>query len=519
MSESSEKDKPRIDNSRIRANAAMLRESIIGLGDNSLRKSYYPELRKRLEELERANEKQKALLTAIPDTLLVIDLQGHVLSFYPREKNLVKPFADVATRGQHISELMETSVANLLISVATKVKAFSKMEEFRFSLQRGRENFHYDARGVMDSENSVLFVIRDITEQRAAEEKMYNMGIRDNLTGLFNRPYFEQALRDFSRSCKDSMGIIVCDIDGLKFINDSFGNHLGDMLLKTVARQLAASMRSEDIVARIGGDEFGVLLCHTKEAEMERFCEALVQRVEMFNRENQELHLSLSFGYAFAERCEGDNHALFLDADNAMYRTKLLRSDSVRNSIVRTLMKALEARDYNTEGHGRRMVALSAFLAKSLGLSDAEVNEIRLLAQFHDIGKVGIPDNILFKPGRLDEEERWIMQGHSEIGSRIAAGIPEISHVAEYIRWHHERWDGEGYPDGMAGEAIPLLCRIVAVADAYDAMVSDRPYRRALSREEALEELRDHAGKQFDPRVVEAFLQNLSKIEELSETL
>ncbi len=511
------KDKPRLDSSRVRANAEMLRESIIGLGDNSLRKSYYPELQKRLEELERANEKQKALLAAIPDTLLVIDLQGHVLTFYLREKNLVKPYVEATARGQPLSDLMEESVANLLLSVAAKVKTFRKMEEFRFSVQRRGNDFHYDARGAMDSETSVLFVIRDITEQRAAEEKMYNMGIRDNLTGLFNRTYFEQSLMNFNRSCKGSMGVIVCDIDGLKFINDTFGSRTGDMLLKTVATHLSASVRPEDMVARIGGDEFGVLLCDTCEAEMEGFCEALARKVESFNRQNHDIHLSLSFGYTFARRCPDDNHALFLDADNAMYRKKLLRSDSVRNSIVRTLMKALEARDYNTEGHGQRMVALSAFLAQALGLSDAEVNDIRLLAQFHDIGKVGIPDSILFKPGRLDEEERRIMQTHSEIGARIAEGIPEIAHVAPYIRGHHERWDGEGYPDRRKGEDIPLLCRIVAVADAYDAMVSDRPYRKALSQKEAVEELQNHAGKQFAPKVIEVFLQNLEKIERLAE--
>jgi HD-GYP domain-containing protein (c-di-GMP phosphodiesterase class II) len=222
-------------------------------------------------------------------------------------------------------------------------------------------------------------------------------------------------------------------------------------------------------------------------------------------------------GYAFTQTCSGNGHALFLDADNAMYRKKLLHSDSIRNSIVRTLMKALEARDYNTEGHGQRMIALSAFLGRCLGFSDAEIGDIRLLAQFHDIGKVGIPDSILFKPGRLDEEEWSIMKTHSEIGARIAAGIPEIAHVAEYIRGHHERWDGEGYPDGKEGEEIPLPCRVVAVADAYDAMVSDRPYRKALSREEALEELGSHGGKQFDPAIIKVFLQNFPQIETLSE--
>ena len=519
MSGSSEKDASRIDISRVRANAEQLRESIIGLGDNSLRKSYYPELQKRLEELERANEKQRALLEAMPDTLLVIDLQGHVLTFFLREPNLVKPFVDVLPRRQHLSELLEPSMANLFLSVANKVQSFQKMEEFHCTLQRGGANFYYEVRGVVDSENSVLFLIRDITEQRAAEEKMYTLGIRDNLTGLFNRTYFEQSLMNFNRGCDGPIGIIVCDIDGLKFVNDTFGNRTGDMLLKAVAAHLSSVMRPEDIIARIGGDEFGVLLCNIAEEDLQRLCDTLVREVHAFNLRNSDLHLSVSVGYSFAETCSENSHALFLDADNAMYRKKLLHSDSVRNSIVRTLMKALEARDYNTEGHGQRMVAVSAFLAKSLGLSDGEIHEIRLVAQFHDIGKVGIPDSILFKPGKLDEQEWHVMKSHSEIGARIAAGIPEIAHVAEYIRGHHERWDGKGYPDGKAGSEIPLPCRIVAVADAYDAMVSDRPYRKALSREEALEELHQCMGTQFDPQVVKAFEENSSQVEELSEKI
>jgi diguanylate cyclase (GGDEF)-like protein len=517
MNGSSEKDVSRINISKVRAHAEELRESIIGLGDNSLRKSYYPELQKRLEELERANEKQRALLEAMPDTLLVIDLQGRVLTFHLREPNLIKPRVEVQARKQHLSELLEPSMANLFLSVATKVEAFRKMEEFCCTLQRGGRNFYYEVRGVMDSENSVLFLIRDMTEQRLMAEKMHALGIRDNLTGLFNRTYFEESLSSFSRRCKGSMGIIVCDIDGLKFINDTFGNSAGDMFLREVAELLSSTVRREDVVARIGGDEFGVLLCHITEKELQRFCHDLERGIGIINLRDSDLHLSVSVGYAFTQTCSGNGHALFLDADNAMYRKKLLHSDSIRNSIVRTLMKALEARDYNTEGHGQRMIALSAFLGRCLGFSDAEIGDIRLLAQFHDIGKVGIPDSILFKPGRLDEEEWSIMKTHSEIGARIAAGIPEIAHVAEYIRGHHERWDGEGYPDGKEGEEIPLPCRVVAVADAYDAMVSDRPYRKALSREEALEELGSHGGKQFDPAIIKVFLQNFPQIETLSE--
>jgi len=177
--------------------------------------------------------------------------------------------------------------------------------------------------------------------------------------------------------------------------------------------------------------------------------------------------------------------------------------------FVQALTKALAARDFITEGHAERLQHLVTDLARSLGVPEYNIGDLRLLAQFHDIGKVGVSDSILFKPGIFTPGERLEMQRHCAIGHRIALSAPDMVHIADWILKHHEWWNGEGYPQGLKEEEIPLECRILAIADAYDAMTNDRPYRKAISHEEAVAELRRNSGIQFDPQLVQEFIQML----------
>jgi HD-GYP domain-containing protein (c-di-GMP phosphodiesterase class II) len=196
---------------------------------------------------------------------------------------------------------------------------------------------------------------------------------------------------------------------------------------------------------------------------------------------------------------------LYIQADNNMYREKLHQIQSARSAIVKTVMKLLKERDFITEGHAERLQDIVSNLGAAIGLSASQIADLRLLGQFHDIGKVGVSDKVLLKPGKLTAEETIEMQRHCEIGYRIALSSGELAPIADWILKHQEWWDGSGYPLGLAGYDIPLECRILAIADAYDAMTNDRPYRKAMGYDDAIAELKRCAGTQFDPELVETF--------------
>jgi diguanylate cyclase (GGDEF)-like protein len=358
-------------------------------------------------------------------------------------------------------------------------------------------------------ENAFLYreAQREITDRRQTEELLLFQNFHDSLTGLYNRAYFEEEMQRMDKRVEGAVGLIMLDLDGLKLINDTLGHEQGDVLLASAAHILSVCFRSSDVVARIGGDEFAVLLNPVDEETMHAACSRIRQKLDEFNARQLQAPISLSIGYAIADGPSVPMRELFQRADNYMYREKLHRRQSTRSAIVQTVMKLLEARDYITEGHADRLQAIVARMGADLFFSPEKISDMRLLAQFHDIGKVGIPDSILLKPGPLTPEEKIEMQRHSEIGHRIAQSAPDLLPIADWILKHHEWWDGSGYPLGLSGADIPLESRILAIADSFDAMTSDRPYRKALSHFDALNEIQNCSGTQFDPALVEKFIR------------
>ena len=347
---------------------------------------------------------------------------------------------------------------------------------------------------------------REISDRKKMEERLRQMGMYDALTGLSNRASFEDAM--WRASLPENSALIVCDVDGLKMVNDTMGHEAGDKYLVAVSAVIRNSFREEDLIARIGGDEFAILLSGPAALNASEAVRRLRAAIDLHNKANPDLSISLSIG--FASTADTDRADLFKVADDAMYREKLHRRQSVRSNSLNILSKALEARDFITEGHAERLRGQVSIMGEALGLPAHKIAELCLLAQFHDIGKVGVSDSILFKTAALDPAERKEMQKHCEIGHRIAFSSPDLMPIADWILKHHEWWNGEGYPFGLTHEEIPLECRILAIADAYDAMTNDRPYRKALTHEEALNELISNAGKQFDPELVSLFVEQLS---------
>jgi diguanylate cyclase (GGDEF)-like protein/PAS domain S-box-containing protein len=352
-------------------------------------------------------------------------------------------------------------------------------------------------------------LILDISDRKQAETQLKYLMHHDTLTGLYNRAFFETELSK-KQVGKVLLGIIVLDVDGLKLINDTLGHSQGDELLKAIADLMRASFRESDILARIGGDEFAVLLTDIDDNEINKLIRQLNAAIYYYNQAHTRVPLNISCGYVLGVGSNFTPGSLFKEADNNMRKEKLFHSQSNRSAIVQTLKKALEARDFITEGHADRLQNLVLKLTTSIGFPENLKNDLRLFAQFHDIGKVGIPDRILFKNGPLSKEEMLEMRRHPEIGFRIAQSAPELAPIAEWILHHHEWWNGNGYPLGIKGEKIPLACRLLAIVDAFDAMTNDRPYRPALSFSEALGELRKFAGTQFDPELVNCFIEVMS---------
>lgn len=347
----------------------------------------------------------------------------------------------------------------------------------------------------------------EIKERRIKERQLKYLSLHDALTGLHNRTFFEQQMRQQKGACS----IIICDVDGLKLINDTLGHEVGDQLLIKAAALIQSSLDEELRLSRIGGDEFAVLIPHDNRKQVQQICSEISCAVDEFNRDNPQLMLSISVGYAVCSDSVLNITELFKEADDNMYRQKLNHTSSFRNNMVQGMMKTLEARDFLTEGHAERMRDLILQLGAYVGVPPNMLTNLQLLAQFHDIGKVGISDKILFKPGLLTENETAEMQRHSEIGYRIAQAIPDLASISDLILKHHERWDGTGYPLCLKGDEIPLECRILAIVDAYDAMTNDRPYRKAMSEEKTLAIIKENAGTQFDPELAASFLLMLEE--------
>jgi diguanylate cyclase (GGDEF)-like protein len=337
--------------------------------------------------------------------------------------------------------------------------------------------------------------------------------LTDALTGLANRRKLMLDLEIEIEEARDGdpRTLVLFDLNGFKTYNDTFGHPAGDALLSRLAAKLAAAVVPEGTAYRMGGDEFCVLL-PTREPDLHAIAQALWESGEGFD-------VSSAYGAAVMPDDATTVSAALSLADERLYAHKELLAEIRRGTAHEPLLRTLAEREPELRAHVADVASLAVRVGQQLGLAPDELEELRLASELHDVGKLAIPDAVLQKSGPLDPTEWGFIHSHTLIGQRILGAAPALRLVGATVRSTHENWDGTGYPDGLAGEAIPLAARIIGVCDAYSAITSDRPYRDARTPAEAVAELRRCAGRQFDPQVVELLCNVLADEDEPATAL
>ena len=362
-------------------------------------------------------------------------------------------------------------------------------------------------------ENCVGVMFENITDRKKSEGEIIYLSYHDQLTGLYNRRYFEEELRRYDVLRNYPITIIMADVNGLKFTNDTFGHQLGDQLLVAVADSLRNCCGKDEIIARLGGDEFVILLPYTdlKGAEL------LIERILDYINDKYVgvVNISVAFGAATKDSDDEDIHETLKRAEDRMYKMKLSERPSMRSHMISTIMSTLHEKNQKEKLHSDRVSDICVKFGYALGLSENDISELRTTALLHDIGKIGIDENILNKSGTLTNEEFDEIKKHPEIGARILSSSSDMVDISKYVLSHHERWDGKGYPSGISKEKIPLQSRMIAIVDTFDAITSDRSYRKGRSEEVAAEEIAKCAGNQLDPDLVGVFLEKVIIIDKM----
>lgn len=383
----------------------------------------------------------------------------------------------------------------------------SEYHEARFIDRQGQIKHCIVYASVVPGTDKGVASLVDITSRREYEEKIIYYSFYDSLTGLYNRRFFEEELKRLDTMRNYPLTMILGDVNGMKLHNDTFGHQAGDKLLIKMAETIKKGCREDEIVARVGGDEFAIILCNTGSREAEQFVKRLQSLIGA--EEINGIQLSISFGWACKNKVADSLDEVYKQAENMMYKHKLYSYPNIRTDNLYSILEMLYDKFPGEKEQSEKVAGLAEMMGKAQGFTPQQLEDIRTVSLLHNIGKVTLSGIDLFKPESLDEIE-WIeLKRHPETGYRILSSNRKMGRLAEYILTHHENWDGSGYPGGLKGEEIPLPARIVRIADAYTAMINPRSYRDALTSEEAVSELKNNAGIQFDPQQVELFLEKV----------
>jgi len=466
-------------------------------------------------QLEKSNDLFSAILESSPEIMIYsIDNQYLYTSFNQLHKaSILHMWGQEISIGMNILDAIvlpeESAKAKVNFDRALAGEHFVQVEDFGDDT---RESMYWQSyySPIFDKEKKIsgftCFAL-DITTLRRTQEKNQYLSYHDTMTGMYNRAYFEDILKRMDVESNLPLSTIIGDVNGLKLINDAFGHQSGDDLLKQASEAILSVCNSADVAARWGGDEFIILLPRTSKATAEEIVGRM--KLQCTYMKVESIPIDISFGWATKTSAEEEMQNCLKNAEDSMFRNKIIESKSMRNHTVKTIMNTLHEKNPREENHSKRVGELCRKMGEALHFTETEIKTLNLVGFLHDIGKIAIEESILSKPGKLTGDEFDSITKHPEIGSRIIRSSYEIDEVAEAILTHHENWDGSGYPQGLAGEKIPKFARIIAIADSFDAMTSERTYRKTNTAEEAAEEILRCSGTKYDPELAKVFVDEI----------
>jgi diguanylate cyclase (GGDEF)-like protein/PAS domain S-box-containing protein len=458
---------------------------------------------KSLEYLNISQKRFESIVNMLPDVIFIIDRNGIFVDCESGDKPWLLLEKEKFI-GQSIALILPDDIYQRSMEKIELALETDEMQLFDYELNYNDAVSYYEVRFIKFQENEVFAILRNVTELKKSQLNNEYLSYHDQLTGIFNRRYFEEQLIRLDSEQHLPLAIAMVDVNGLKLTNDAFGHQTGDELLKYIANLLLEqSCSKNDFVARIGGDEFAIVYPNTGDAEVETRIRNIYNKLN----EEQTNHfiISVSIGWASKKSCDQSLSEIFNIAEGHMYRKKLTESQSMRNQTVQAIMKTLNEKNAREKIHLERVSSICRLIGEALNLDYETIKEIETAGLLHDIGKIVIDEKILNKEGRLTEDEYLVIKKHPESSYQILKSIDAYVGLAEAVLSHHERWDGNGYPRGLKGEEISLVARIITIADSYEAMTADRSYRAAMSKEYAMEELKKYSGIQFDGNIVAVF--------------
>jgi len=382
---------------------------------------------------------------------------------------------------------------------------------YKIHTQKGKVKYiNSRAALFVDSNNipiKIIGVVRDITDEKNKQAELEFSSYHDYLTGLSNRRRYYEKFKYLDQSSYYPLGIIVMDVNGLKIINDTFGHTVGDEALRTMANIFKDIFGEGNVVARVGGDEFSILVPNTRLKKLESYKERIYSSITSKNVNN--IKLSIAIGYELKKSSNEDIDELQRLAENHMYKHKTLVGSGTRSNAINAILETLTKKYDLEKKHSVQVSNLCRQIGEKMNLRGDEIKELEQAGLFHDIGKISIPDEILMKPGKLTEEEFQVIKSHAEVGYQILRAADEYSDLAIYALHHHEKLDGTGYPGHLKGKNIPIFARIITVVDANEAMTANRPYRKKMSHDYAVSEIIRCSGTQFDPKIAKIFVETV----------